>query len=261
MLTDNIVCDSDCFSEKILEKGFSIYEVIRVFEGHPIFLNDNLLRLSNSIKKSNIDMDVENLRIPEKLKNLIRLEHIEEGNIKYVLHFTGEDIHEYIYQIPHSYPTEEDYNQGVCTVSFRAIRENPEVKYINPVLREATNRLIREKNVYEIVLVDKEGYVTEGSRSNIFFIRNHTFYTAPTRYVLPGTCRKRIIDICKQHHLDLIEERVAYGELGNYEAAFISGTSPLVLPIRRLDDFCFNVHHPLLKQLMEIYFSLVENVF
>lgn len=261
MLLNNTIVDNTSFSEKKLENGLSIYEVIRIFKGQPIFLKDNLLRLSNSIKKSNIQLDIQNLHIEDKLNKVILLEHMEEGNLKYVLHFNGNHPDEYVYRIPHSYPGETDYENGVPTVSYHAIRQNPEIKYINLQLREATNRLIAEKHVYEVVLIDDEGYVTEGSRSNLFFIKENRLYTAPTDYVLPGTCRKRVIDICNANGFHLTEERVAYNSLRDYDAAFITGTSPLILPISGIDDVHFNVNNPLLRNLMNIYFSLIKNVF
>ena len=105
ILQNNLVTSEAGFSEKIFEKGLSIYEVIRIFKGNPIFLKDNLLRLDNSLKKSNIDIHVEDLNLPDKLQHFIRLENMTEGNLKYVLHFTSGKPDEYIFQIPHAYPT------------------------------------------------------------------------------------------------------------------------------------------------------------
>lgn len=258
MLVNNCVKNQADFSEKILETGLSIYEVIRVFNYHPIFLHDNLLRLDNSLKKSGIILDLQNLRLSDKLQHLIDLEHMEEGNIKYVLHFTGRQMDEYIYPIPHAYPPAEAYRDGVDTITCRALRRNPEVKYLNPELRSMTDRLIRENNVYEIILVDPEGYITEGSRSNIFFIREDTLYTAPLCYVLPGTSRKRVFDICKTENFRLEEKRIAADSIKDYDAAFITGTSPLILPVRHIDSVKFNPAHPLLRRLMQCYFSLLE---
>lgn len=262
ILQNNIPQDNSVFSEKTLETGLSIYEVIRIFRGHPIFLNDNLLRLANSLKKSNIGIDVPGLHIPDKLNRLIALEHIEDGNLKYVLHFTtGNTPDEYIFRIPHSYPSETDYKNGVDTITYHVMRENPEIKYINGELRILANRLMQEYHVYEILLTDNEGYITEGSRSNVFFIKNGVLYTASTAYVLPGTSRKRVFDICKQHGITIVEERVSVSAIAEYEAAFITGTSPLILPVRRIDDIALNPQDQLLKKLMDHYFSLVESVF
>lgn len=130
------------------------------------------------------------MNVEGKLNHLIELEHIKEGNIKYVLHVSPSGIDEYVYQIKHSYPTEEAYQHGIDTVTCRAMRENAEVKYINSGLREMTNKIMQEQGVYEVLLIDKEEYITEGSRSNVFFIKDNTLYTAPLPHVLPGTSRQ-----------------------------------------------------------------------
>lgn len=259
VLINNRIDENNAFSEKIIENGLSIYEVIRVFEGHPIFLKDNIVRLANSLSKSNIDIDVESLNIPGKLQRFISLEKMSEGNIKYVLHFTSQNPDEYIFKIPHSYPTESQYRDGVPTITLQAMRENPEVKYINADLRTRTNQLIREHHVYEILLVDKDGFVTEGSRSNVFFIKGETLYTSPLQYVLPGTSRKRVFDLCEARHIQVKEERIDFNRLNEYDIAFITGTSPLILPINRIDDIRYNMDNDFLHRLMKDYFALLES--
>ena len=144
------------------------------------------------------------------------------------------------------------------TLTYSAMRENPGVKYINTDLRTRTNRLIKQKQVYEVLLVDKEGYITEGSRSNVFFIGDNVIFTAPLEYVLPGTSRKRVFDICHKHRFPIIEKRIPVSELARYDAAFLSGTSPLILPINRIDELRFDPGLPLLQELMKYYFRLLE---
>lgn len=246
------------FSEESLKNGLTIYEVIRILNKQPIFLKDNLMRLDNSLKKSNIDIDVTSLKIPDKLKRLIDLQQIEEGNIKYVLHFGQDQIKEYVYQIPHHYPNAQDYKNGVPTITYATMRANPSVKYLNENLRALTNQLILEHQVYEILLVDNEGFVTEGSRSNVFFIKENKLYTSPLEYVLPGTSRKRVFDICHEHQIPVIEQRINSKYLEEYESAFLTGTSPLILPICLINSIKFSVNTPFLRQLMNNYFDLLK---
>lgn len=258
ILLNNAYVSIPDFSEEIFSSGLNIYEVVRIFEKHPIFLSDNLIRLDNSIKKSRLCVDIRNLHIEKKIDEYIRLEKMDEGNLKFVLHFTDAGMDEYLYRIPHHYPTEEDYRNGVVTVSCKAIRRNPEVKYVNTPLRTMADELLGKSGAYEAVLIDNEGCVTEGSRSNLFFVKNDVFYTAPTEYVLPGTARKRVLDICKREGFAVCEKRVSYSDLGSYDAACITGTSPLVLPISRIDHYAFSVQNPWLRKLMERYFNLIR---
>ena len=261
MLFNNKPIDNKEYSEDILNEGLSIYEVCRVFRGKVIFLNDNLLRLDNSIKKSNIAIDLNSLHVADQLNRLIQLENIKEGNIKYVHRVTPTGIEQYVYQIKHSYPSEEAYQHGVDTVTCHAVRENAEVKYVNSGLREMTNKIIQEQGVAEVLLIDQDNCVTEGSRSNVFFIRDNMFYTAPLPHVLPGTSRKRVLNICQEDGLIVVEQRVNYKDIASYQAAFITGTSPLVLPIAHIDGIAFDPHHPLLVKVMEHYFNLLSKNF
>lgn len=258
VLVNGNVNNDPNFSEAIFAEGLNIYEVVRVFHGHPIFLKDNIVRLSNSLEKSNIPICAESLQLPDKLQRYIELEHITEGNLKYVLHFQTGTLDEYIFQIPHAYPTEEDYRTGVPVMTYEAMRENPGVKYMNPELRTLADRLIREHRVYEVLLVDREGFITEGSRSNVFFIREETLYTSPLEYVLPGTSRKRVFDVCERENIRIVERRIGHNTLGQYDAAFLTGTSPLILPIARVGRVDFHPDNVLLRKLMEHYFALLE---
>ncbi len=258
ILWNNQLVDKTDFDERIFAEGLSIYEVIRVFKGHPIFLNDNLLRLSNSLNKSNISIQVESLNIPDKLRQLIRMEHITEGNVKYVLHFSGSRTDEYMFQIPHHYPAAIDYERGVPAMTYQMMRENPEVKYLNQHLRTISDRLMEIHRVYEVLLVDKEGYITEGSRSNVFFVQGQTLYTSPSAYVLPGTSRKRVFDICKQQGVSLLEQRIALKDTEKFDAAFLTGTSPLILPLNCIDKVVYSTGNPLMRRLMKHYFALLE---
>jgi branched-chain amino acid aminotransferase len=249
------------FSEASLHDGLSLYEVFRVYKGRVIFLEDNIERLENSARKSGWNIPISAPEIAAKLDTLIRAEQIAEGNIKYVLHATARGIEEYIYQIPHNYPSENDYRDGVKVMTLHASRDNAEVKYIHPELREKTNQLIHAHDIYEVLLIDKHEDVTEGSRSNVFFIREGQLHTAPLPSVLPGTTRKRVIELCREENIPVIERRVTYAELPLARAAFLTGTSPLVLPVRQIDRITLDPHDQLLRRVMTRYLSmLVEHV-
>ena len=55
-----------------------------------------------------------------------------------------------------------------------------------------------DKMLYEVLLVNRDGVITEGSRSNVFFIKSGEVYTPPTDAVLPGVTRTMIIRILEE---------------------------------------------------------------
>ena len=239
--------------------GIAIYEVIRIFNSLTVFLDDNTNRLIESLKRSNIDIEFHRDQFREKIEQFVTLNNIVDGNIKYILHKSENGIvDEYIYQIPHKYPSKEQYRLGVSTSILNAERSNPEIKYLNVSFREYTNSIIAERNVYELLLVNENGFITEGSKSNIFFIKNGTIYTSPNEMVLGGTARNRVIKLAQELGIQVVMQAVQVAELTQYNSAFITGTSPLILPIANVDDIGFDVNNNTLRRLMESYFKLMH---
>ena len=104
-----------------------------------------------------------------------------------------------------------------------------------------------------MLLVDRNGQITEGSRSNVFFIKDGEVFTAPAEKVLLGVTRSKIIEIIRSMGVVLHEEAVDAGDIGSFDAAFISGTSPKVLPISSAGETSFDVNEPILRKIMEKY--------
>ena len=104
-----------------------------------------------------------------------------------------------------------------------------------------------------MILVDRNGQITEGSRSNIFFIKNGEVFTSPLHQVLPGVTRGKIIEILQSENVPVHEDPIMASQIGSFDAAFISGTSPKVLPIASIGEFRYDVNDPLLRDLMNWY--------
>jgi branched-chain amino acid aminotransferase len=120
-------------------------------------------------------------------------------------------------------------------------------------LRDATDAAIKEHSLYEVILVDKNGQITEGSRSNIFFIKDGEVYTSPLHQVLPGVTRGKIVEIIRSKGIAIHEEPINESDVKSFDAAFISGTSPKVLPISSIGDVTYDVDEPLLRDIMNWY--------
>lgn len=236
----------------------TIYEVIRVINGKALFIEDNIKRLKDSIYKSGKNYKAEIIDdIKEKINSFISIMNVSSANIKYALVFDENSVDEYIYTIKHTYPNPDDYINGVPVSSIRYTRENPNIKYANLSLRETTNKIIEKNNVYEVILINKDNFMTEGSRSNLFFIKNDELFTAPVKYVLPGTSRKRVFNMCTKNNIELKEKLISYDDISMFDSAFITGTSPLLLPISNIDGIKMKTNTNLLQKLINLYFEQV----
>lgn len=250
------------FNDRIHVTGISFYEVLRVKEKTPLFAEDHLKRLLKSVKNSGSEFSLPLLPVSENIRLLIFKNHdIEEGNIRVLLHFPVSlnkqpDI--YIYYIPHYYPSEEEYTAGVRLIPVHTERTSIHSKIINPDFRSFINQKIKANSAYEAILVNNQGYITEGSKSNVFFIKNNKIVTPPEKDVLPGITRKYVLDICRNSGNEVEEKKINYAKTGDYDSCFITGTSPGVLAARNIGSTGFSPVHPLIKFVRCKYESLVN---
>lgn len=255
---DNKYETSD-FDNIYKENAPSIYEVIRIIDKIPLFLEEHYQRLKNSasLLGKQISMSFDSTKT--NIEKIIELNDVSNYNIKIVVNNFSKNTDYYFFFIKSSYPDEELYKLGIKTFLYDSIRENPNAKIINKSLRGEIDELLYKKNCYEALLVNKSGEVTEGSRSNAFFIREGKIYTSPKGDVLMGITRQRIIKLCMENGINVIESPILSRSLNTYEAAFISGTSPKILPISSIDDISFSTSNKTLLRTMDIYNGEIDN--
>jgi len=249
------------FDGSFIETGINLYEVVRVTNGIILFLEDHLARLNNSVKNLNLKSVTGFSRLSKLLNKLILSNNLITGNIKIVFHYqTGKSEKALIaYPVPYNYPDDKDYRFGIKTGIIRFTRPLPEIKNWFGEFREKVGEIKKENSWYEVILENDQGLITEGSQSNIFMIRDNKIYTVPQGLILEGITRKKIIEICNLEKLNLEERNFKRDFLFSADTVFITGTSPKVLPICRINDKTFKVGHPILILLMKRYDEIIAS--
>ena len=248
----------DKYYLELINSNHSIYEVIRVIDGIAIFLEDHFIRLKQSMKIQQISFVMDYAEFKMNVNKLIHLNQIDEGNIKFVYAIYGRKGQWVFAFIPHSYPNFVDYEFGVTSDLLYAERENPNAKVIQNSVRDSANQMILEHKLYEVLLVNGNGLITEGSRSNVFFIRDEVFYTAPASLVLVGITRNKILECLKNLDYPIIEEAVKASEINQFEAVFLTGTSPKVLPVKSIGNLIYNTKLLHVKKLITKYNMVIS---
>ena len=235
------------------------YEVVRLMDGKILFLEDHLQRFKHSVSGSGLEYPGDQV-IRDSLRMLLKQNDLRIGNIRICLQKTDGNVPDLLcYFVPYFYPEQCMYLSGVQVVSYPYERSNPGIKKWDNSFRVSVQETIRNHGVYEAILLNARGEITEGSRSNVFFIdQSDRLITPPVTDVLPGITRRHVLQICREESIEVIERAITKNELGLLVSCFISGTSPGVLPVWQLDGYQFRVDHPLLKKLMERFESLLK---
>jgi branched-chain amino acid aminotransferase len=249
---------AEAFDNSLVYDGESIYEVIRMLKGSPVFFPDHMDRLVTSVKlqQKRYLADVHSLR--RDIINLTRSDRKKDANIKIVFNYNNGIENYLVYFIEPIYPSPEQYRKGVKGILYSAERKDPESKVINHKLRSSIYYKLIQEGGYEALLVNKKNQITEGSRSNIFFLKDDTLMTAPDNIILSGITRKHILEICMKNKIKVELTCIKVEDLTQYDAVFMTGTSPMVLPFYCIDNIYFNVKSPLLEKLRKLYIEIAE---
>lgn len=250
--------DADSFDNSLVYEGDSIYEVIRMTKGNPVFFSDHMERLDSSVRMQKKKMLVDREALRRDIINLTKSNKKKEVNLKIVFNYNKGRNNYIAYFIQPSYPSDEQYRNGVKGILFYAERKDPTSKVIDHKLRSAIfNKLILDGG-YEALLVNGNGQITEGSRSNIFFLQKDTLFTAPDGSILNGITRKHILELCKENGITVKPEFVMADAISDYESVLMTGTSPIVLPFCCVDSKKFKVSNPLISELRRLYIAKAE---
>ena len=216
---------------------------------------DRIIREGIDLNSDNVDYEGDALCYYDKFYTGIGYELFENGNIKIVYPALSKTSTSGLtaFFIPHKYPDSEQYRKGVEIVTLIQSRPNPNAKISNPDLRKQADEIIANRNVFEVLLIEESGIITECSRANIFFIKQDQIITSPESLILKGITREYIFKICNQNGISLKEKIIHQSNLQHVNATFITGTSPKVLPVCKIDEYSYTTDNPLLLKVMELY--------
>ncbi len=123
--------------------------------------------------------------------------------------------------------TVPDIRWGRCDIKSTALLPN--------VLAKQT---AREAGAYEAWLVDKDGFVTEGSSTNVWIVTpaGELVTHANANEILPGVTKRTVAALARREGLKFVERSFSVAEAKAAREAFITSASSFVLPVTQIDD-------------------------
>ena len=93
-----------------------------------------------------------------------------------------------------------------------------------------------DKNVDEGLMLDIDGYVSTCNSTNFFIVKNDEVITSKGNYCLNGVTRMKIIEICKEENIDIIEKNFRLENVYEADEAFVTGTFAGIIPVKKIDS-------------------------
>ncbi len=239
----------------------AVYEVVRVIDGALLFWDDHMKRMQSSVALLGwSELLIDSKRIKAYIKELLSEAKVRNCNVK-IIFYALPDVEKFVIYTPKTqYPEKSVYQNGVSLASLKWKRDNPHAKRFVDSYVETVRELIARENVFEALLVNNDMKVTEGSRSNIFFIKDCVVYTPPKDMVLEGITRKHVLGVCESLDIAVNEDEIDFNDLSEFDAVFLSGTSIHVLPVSKIDEFEYNsVGNPCFNRIIDSFKLMVND--
>lgn len=206
--------------------GYGVFETILVKE-KPVFLKEHLKRLNKALKTINIDKVITE---DEVYKNSGQLDC---KNCALKLSVSNKNV---IYSTRNISYKEEDYSKGF-SVKISEMKRNP---YAHNVYLKSFNYMdnIIERNIAlsegynEVLFLNTDNYLAEGSVSNVFYIKEDKLYTPSIDCgILDGIIRAWVIQ-----NMDVIEGKFTMKDIMECDGVFITNSLMGIMKVSRINN-------------------------
>lgn len=233
--------------------SFSVYESISIVNKRAIFLEDHITRLFKSCVGIKLRHPFRRSQIKQCIIDLITIDNIESATMR-ILIIGGANPQLFItYTDKITYPSLY-YKEGVSVTTYDGERIFPKFKTSNLLLSYIALEDAKTKGAFEAILVNPNGYLLEGTRSNFYGFKNKKLYTAENEKVLEGITRTRILESASELGIEVVMRAPMLKEIrhGDFDELFISSTSMAAMPIKEIDEMPFNTDFSRTLSLMKM---------
>jgi branched-chain amino acid aminotransferase len=234
-----------------------VFEGIRAYEterGPAIFRHrDHLDRLHRSAELYYLELPFSSDQLRAATHELIRRNGLRSCYIRPIAFRGYGEMGLYAKQAPidvliavwpwGAYLGEEGKRNGIRAKvsSWRAISADSLIPHAKAAGQYLNSVLAKEESVKagydEAILLDQQGFVSEGSGENIFVVRDGVICTpGHTSSILDGISRASVIQIARDLGYTIEERGIARAELYLAEEVFLTGTAAELVPVREIDD-------------------------
>lgn len=239
-----------------LHYGMGVFEGVRAYEtnndeGAIFRLTDHTERLFSAASKINISIPYSADELCQAQIDTMSKNNLREGYIRPIVflgsesmglrsqHSLSVNVAVACWEWP-SYMDPDAKKNGISVVKSpfqqydNPLYSNNKIigTYVNSIM--AVNDAI-SKGAEEAILLDKHGYISEGSGENLFIVKNSVLITPTTDYCLNGITRQSVMSIAKNLNYSVEERNLTFEELLDADEAFYSGTAVEITPITTVD--------------------------
>ena len=257
--------------------GYGLFETMRAYSGHIFLLERHLARLYRSAKTLEINLSLDTDELKEAIYATLRANNLKDARIRLTLSGgEGEIVPDLstcksptvlIVASPYTPYPSQSYEQGFKAI-LSSIRRNsqsplPRLKSLNYCDNLLARQEAKAAGADEAILLNEEGFVAEGSTSNIFLISSQILLTPSEDCgILPGITREVVLEIAKSLGIRAEERKITVVELLKADEAFFTNSLMEIMPLTKVNEQSIGSGRAgaATKKLMSAYKELVKQI-
>ncbi len=244
---DGLFVDEAEARASVFDSGFQhgdgLFETMRSYSGTIFALEEHLNRLIDSAKFLEIKNVPKKEVLSDACKNILEVNNLADARIRLTI-TRGPLDKTYptvvITAAPFTGYDKSLYEKGMSAITLAGYRfsHNPlnRIKSTSYQLSALARRKAATTGCDEAILMNEQGYVTEGSYTNVFAIREEKIYTPPVvDGLLPGIMRGFVIKTATQAGHSVLQRSIYVDDIYRMDELFLTNSLMEIMPLVKID--------------------------
>lgn len=232
--------------------GDGVYETMRVYGGVVFMIDEHIRRLYRSADMIGLTIKDNAGSLKSKIYETLNANNLKDAYLRLTISrgYGGLGLDPKLCKMPtlviiaehfKKYP-KAFYENGVRVLIPQIRRNlksalNPQIKSLNFLNNILAKLEAIKGSAYEAVMLNADGFLTEGTVSNIFFLKNNLLCTPSLRCgILNGITRAIVIKLAVKEAIHVKEGEFRREELYGADEVFLTNTTMEIMPVSAVDD-------------------------
>lgn len=257
--------------------GDGVWEGMRIYEGHPAFLDQHLDRLYEGAKAIAMKIGLDRNELTQAIYKTLTANDMRDGAHMRLMVTRG--VKRTPYQDPRATigsativiipefktPRPEVHKKGLKLFTVHVRRGAPDVQ--DPKLNSHSKLncitaciQATEAGADEALMLDPHGFVATCNSTHFFIVRKGEVWTSTGDYCLAGITRANVLNVCREAGIPAFEKNFSLTEVYGAEEAFVTGTFAGVAPVHTIDGRIIrDGRGPMVEKIQSLYRELIKH--
>jgi D-alanine transaminase/branched-chain amino acid aminotransferase len=229
-------------TDLLVQRGYGIFDFLRVAKDKPLFIEAHLDRFFNSAEIMRLNIPQTREDIKSIVAQLIEKNQMPYSGIRMIIAggdapdgYTIEHPHLMVIQAPLAEPTLTLPTSGIKLASYNYQRQIPQVKTTDYLMAVWLQPWMKQQGADDI-LYHHHGLVSECPRSNFFMVTKENILVTAASNMLNGVTRKNILAVCNANAIKVEVRDLLLSEINEAKEAFITSSTKRIIPVHQIDD-------------------------